>query len=253
MQTSTTTLDQSSIMKFFDLSIDLISIANTEGSFLKINPAFSKILGFSEEELLNTPFINYVHPDDVDKTITEVERLSRGLKTIMFENRYRTRSGSYRWLAWTCMPDAETGLLYAIARDNTVNKQIETELLDTKTMLNDVVNNLNVGVVIANEKGEFVVFNEAAVRIVGIGMMKGGPEYWSDHFGIYYPGGKEKMFNDDLPLTKAMKGETIKDCKLRIINRERPEGVDIITDSKPLYNREGKLNGAVITITEIKL
>lgn len=209
MQTSTTVLDQSSIMKFFDFSIDLIFIANTEGCFLKVNPAFTRILGFSEEELINTPFTDYVHPDDEDRTLIEVERLARGMKTIMFENRYRTRSGSYRWLAWTCMPDPETGLLYAIARDNTVNKQMETELMETKIMLNDVINHLHVGVVIANEKGEFVVFNDEAVKIVGLGMMKGGSDYWSDHFGIYHVGGKEKMKPEDLPLVKALKGETV--------------------------------------------
>jgi PAS domain S-box-containing protein len=99
--------------KFFDVSVDLMCIAGTDGYFKRVNPAFSRVLGWSEEELLRRPFFDFVHPDDVAKTEAEVMKLIEGIPTISFENRYQCRDGSYKLLRWTSSP--EDGRLYAIA------------------------------------------------------------------------------------------------------------------------------------------
>ncbi|MCX6125722.1 MAG: PAS domain-containing protein, partial [Proteobacteria bacterium] len=113
--------------KFLTLSLDLLCIAGPDATFKKVNPAFVRILGYSEEELLSKPFIDFIHPDDVAATLNEVEKLGAGQKTIHFENRYRAKDGSYRVFEWTTSPDPETGYLYAIARDLTEQKQSELE------------------------------------------------------------------------------------------------------------------------------
>jgi len=99
--------------KFFDVSIDLMCIAGTDGYFKRTNPSFRRVLGWSDEELLNRPFVEIVHPDDVAKTEREIEKLSQGIPTISFENRFRCKDGSYVPLRWTSYP--EDGVLYAIA------------------------------------------------------------------------------------------------------------------------------------------
>lgn len=99
--------------KFFDVSIDLMCIAGTDGYFKRTNPAFQRVLGWGEEDLLTRPFLEIVHPDDVAKTEREIEQLSEGIPTISFENRFRCKDGSYRLLRWTSYP--EDGVLYAIA------------------------------------------------------------------------------------------------------------------------------------------
>ncbi len=103
--------------KFFDMSLDLCCIAGTDAYFKMINPAFSEVLGYTFEELLSRPFLDYVHEDDQPRTLREVSRLAEGARTIQFRNRYRCKDGTYKWLSWKCQPDSASGLLYATARD----------------------------------------------------------------------------------------------------------------------------------------
>lgn len=105
--------------QFFDASRDMLCIANTDGYFVRINPAFERVLGWTTEDLLDRPFSEYIHPEDVEATAKEVEKLAQGIPTISFENRYRCADGSYKYLRWTTHPEPETGLLFAIARDVT--------------------------------------------------------------------------------------------------------------------------------------
>lgn len=105
--------------KFFDVSLDMMCIAGTDGFFKRVNPAFTSTLGWNQEQLLGQPFFALVHPDDVEPTEREVRKLSEGLPTVSFRNRFRTVDGEYRELVWASYPDPDTGLLYAIARDIT--------------------------------------------------------------------------------------------------------------------------------------
>ncbi|WP_257454384.1 hybrid sensor histidine kinase/response regulator [Archangium lipolyticum] len=117
---------------FFRLSHDLLAVAGTDGFFKRVNPAFSQTLGWSEEELLSRPFASLLHPEDLSATRSEVENLARGGHTLHFENRYRCRDGSYRWLSWTSASMAEQGLIFAVARDVTQTKRLEAALRESE-------------------------------------------------------------------------------------------------------------------------
>ncbi|GAB1541468.1 hypothetical protein NUACC21_41390 [Scytonema sp. NUACC21] len=113
---------------FFERSLDLLSVISLDGYFKRINPVFTQILGYSEAELLANPFLSFVHPDDYSATLAEMEKLNAGIPTLNFENRYRTKDGCYRWLAWTGSPQLDRGVMYCIARDKTEQKKTQAAL-----------------------------------------------------------------------------------------------------------------------------
>ncbi|MCG6878402.1 MAG: PAS domain S-box protein, partial [Deltaproteobacteria bacterium] len=128
---------ENELAQIFSMSLDMISIADINtATFIKVNPAFTEILGHSNEELLDKPFLDLVHPEDIDATRTVIERkLKSGAKVINFENRYRCKDGSYRWLSWVGHPNIEKGIAYSVARDITEWKQNEEELKKSKDLL----------------------------------------------------------------------------------------------------------------------
>jgi formate hydrogenlyase transcriptional activator len=109
--------------QFFNISLDLLCIASTEGYFLRLNPPWEKVLGYSRQELMAKRFLDFVHPDDLDKTQEAVSALVSQSTVISFENRYRSKDGSIRWLDWTAAPAGD--LIYAVARDVTEHKLAE--------------------------------------------------------------------------------------------------------------------------------
>jgi len=111
--------------QFFSVTLDLLCIANTEGYFLRLNPAWESILGYSREELTAKRFLDFVHPDDLVRTQGAVSALASQRTVICFENRYRCKDGTYRWLEWRAAPAGN--LIYAAARDITERLKEEVE------------------------------------------------------------------------------------------------------------------------------
>jgi PAS domain S-box-containing protein len=114
--------------RFFTLSLDLLCIASSDGYFKRVSNAVTDVLGWSVEEFRSSPFIDFVHPDDVAATLKEVEKqVISGEKVLHFENRYRAKDGSWRVLSWRSIP-YPGGLMYATARDVTEHKRSEEEI-----------------------------------------------------------------------------------------------------------------------------
>jgi two-component system sensor histidine kinase/response regulator len=114
--------------RLFQLSLDMLCIAGLDGYFKLVNPAWEKALGYTAQELTSRPWLDFVHPDDIEATVRAGDKLQSGVDVIRFRNRYRARDGSYKWLSWMATPDLEHGRIYAIARDITESKKAEEEL-----------------------------------------------------------------------------------------------------------------------------
>lgn len=104
---------------FVDLALSLMCIAGTDGYFKHLNPAWETTFGYTREELLSRPYLEFVHPDDRAATAAEASSVAAGGRTLAFENRYRCKDGSYKWLHWSAVVQAEKGLIYAVAADIT--------------------------------------------------------------------------------------------------------------------------------------
>jgi PAS domain S-box-containing protein len=118
--------------RFFMDSLDMLCVADMQGYFKRLNPAWERTLGFTVDELCCRPFLDFVHPDDREITIAEMKRLSQGANTISFENRYRCRDGSHRWLLWNATPLLSQQLIYADGRDITERKFSEERIRKLK-------------------------------------------------------------------------------------------------------------------------
>jgi len=112
--------------RIWRLSRDMMLVAHVDGRIEAVNPAWTLTLGWSEEELVGTNFFDLIHPDDAAGTAQEVAQQAQGLPTLRFENRYRCKGGGYRWLSWMAVP--ESGLIHAVARDVTAEKEAEEAL-----------------------------------------------------------------------------------------------------------------------------
>jgi PAS domain S-box-containing protein len=114
--------------RFFTLSPNFMLIADFDGWFKRLNPAWEKLLGFTNDELMAEPFVNFVHPEDREGTIREVEKLSTGASTVDFENRYRRKDGSYVWILWGAIAVPNEKVIYAAGLDVSERKRIEEEV-----------------------------------------------------------------------------------------------------------------------------
>lgn len=105
--------------RFFDLTLDMFCIATFEGFFVRLNANFTRVLGYSEHELLSQPFLDFVHPDDHARSLEAMNELLAGKPVIRFYNRYRHADGSYRVFEWTAQALPHEGNIFAVARDVT--------------------------------------------------------------------------------------------------------------------------------------
>jgi len=160
---------------FFNLSIDMLCIAGYDGYFKHLNPAWSQTLGFTNEQLMARPYLDFVHPDDRAATVQEAEKIARGSKTVHFRNRYESRDGGYRWLAWTASSSNSANLIYAVARDITHDVEAAdrleaaTRAADARLgLLSALVDSIGVGVILIDPHGRVAHWNNEATRLTGI-------------------------------------------------------------------------------------
>ncbi len=122
------------LSRIFGAAPDIICVAGFDGYFKKVNPAMSQILGYSEEEILNTPILEFTHPEDRLMTQKTMEALALGEQGSRFENRYLTKEGKVIWFSWSIKLFVEEGISYSVAKNITEQKELEL-LLDNATNL----------------------------------------------------------------------------------------------------------------------
>jgi PAS domain S-box-containing protein len=240
------------IEKLFNLSLDMICVAGFDGYFRIVNKSFQDILGYSEKELLETPFIELVHPDDRDTTLAAMQQLEEGISVRHFENRYRCRDGSYRWLAWTSVPDIEEGYVYAVARDITGQKAMQRELAAQRDLFDSVLSNVPASIFWKDRNSVYLGANERFIRDTGLGGSQeiiGKTDYdltWTREQADFYRA-------CDRTVMEA--GEEMLDIE-ESQRRGNGEKVELLTNKVALRDEQGRvigLLGIYMDITRRKL
>ena len=121
--------------RYFNTALDLLCIVDEEGRFVKLNPEWEKVLGFSKEELLNHKFIDFVHPEDIHITLIESEKLQAGEEVLNFTNRYRCKNGAFKFIEWRSA--MINSMVYAAARDVTPRIELEETLTQSNKELQE--------------------------------------------------------------------------------------------------------------------
>jgi putative two-component system response regulator len=123
-----------------ELTLDLVSTSSFAGYFVQLNPAWKHVLGFALDELKRRPFLDFVHPDDLEASRAAFEtQANHGQHLVNFQNRVRCADGSYRWLEWSARPDVDAALIHAVARDVTERKGAEEILARHQALLEEMV------------------------------------------------------------------------------------------------------------------
>lgn len=151
----------------FNYSISLNAIAGFDGYFKRINPVWEKTLGYTLQELQDEPFISFVHPDDRSATIQATALLTNGNNLSTFENRYRCKDGSYRWLLWTSSSDVQNQRIYASAIDITRRKHNEDHIGKVEAENKYIFQNSITLSIIADLDGKFKRVNPTIQQILG--------------------------------------------------------------------------------------
>ena len=125
--------------RFFRLAPEMFAITAPDGTFTRLNPRFEQVLGYAENELLGSPSLDLVHPDDRSATVAELARLTDGGLALAFENRYRRKDGDYAWMLWNARRDPETGLVYSASQDITDRKLGEEALRESERRFTELV------------------------------------------------------------------------------------------------------------------
>ena len=257
----------------FDSLSEGVVATNLEGEFLVANPSAQEMAGMgpvegAPEEWSET--YGTFYPDKttlVPSTELPLYKAMQGETTddvkLVLRNQNQPE-GVFVSVSGRPLSD-ETGSLVGgviAMRDVTqleqITKQLETtvhELQRQNNLMDTVLNSISNGVIVANAEGEFLYFNPVAEEVVGIGATEGDPEEWADVYGTFYPDKVTPFPSTELPLYKAIRGETTDDVEVFIRNQHKPEGVFVTVWGRPLYDQNGSLIGGVVAfhdITELK-
>ena len=200
------------VERIFNFSMDMIGSGNLQGYFTKINSSFGETLGYSEKEILEHPFIKFVHDDDVEKTKKALADAAKGKKEIYIVNRYKCKNGSHKWIEWKVLSIVKENKFIAVGRDITERKRVGEKLQESNAKFEKVVESLPFDVFIIDRNNRYVLQNSICRK------------NWGDLIG---------KRPQDLPVNK----ETL---NLWIKNNRRAFSGEIVTDEVEYHASKGK-------------
>lgn len=250
-------LNLKTFKKFFEISFDGMVVANNE-HFVKVNPAFTKMLGYEEKEMYEKPFLEFNHPDDIERAKEAVARLIQGETIVNFEVRLRCKDGTYKWLDFNANLDPESKLLYGAARDIDERIRLEEEkkktheqLYENEQKLRVVLENIGDGVVVANHEKKVIMANEMANEILGVESNDNLSGNLSERYELFFPDEKTLFPSQNLPIELAFHGKSSDDVDVVLWNQQANVKKRVLLSGRPIVNKDNNVIAAVLTIKDM--
>lgn len=242
---------------FFNMSFDILTVAKKD-HFIKINPAFTNTLGYTQQDMDEIKFMDLTHPDDRATSDTVLAEILKGKTIVSFKNRVRHKDGSYRWLDWNTSIDLKEGIIYSAARDITEKVELELEqqkavdeLYENEEKLRVIVENIGEGVIVANADKKVILANYMANDIFGIEEDDKISTDLTAHFELYFPDEKTIFPAQNLPMERAFNGEVTDDVDVVLWDPASREKRRVLISGRPLIDQDNNIVAAVITIKDI--
>lgn len=242
---------------FFNMAFDILTVAK-DGHFIKINEAFTKTLGYSQEEMDKIKFIDLIHPDDRQMATEVLEKHYKGESIVNFRTRFLCKDGTYKWLDWNSNMDVENGVFYSVGRNVTKLVQLENEqqvaindLYENEEKLRLIVENISEGIIVANADKKIIMANNMANEIFGIEEDDKISPNLSNHFELYFPDEKTIFPSQNLPMERALNGEVTTDIEIILWNPIAQEKKRVLISGRPLVDQNNTVVAAVVTIKDI--
>lgn len=221
---------------FFNQTTDLVCIANLDGFYIKVNAAFIKNLGYSEHELTSRPFVEFVHPDDLTRTLEELEGLKQGSNSFKFGNRYVKKNGESIYLQWIATINQTTRIVFGIARDVTEIYKTQEKLALSEKLLNESQKMAKIGSWNFDLLTQELHWSDEMYNIF---------EIEKDSNSLLYKRFLERLSTDVVYYITFLTNQAIKDKKPYEIEQfiTLPDGTEkwILAIGEPILNEEGKV------------
>ncbi len=242
---------------FFNMAFDILTVAKGD-HFIKINQAFTRTLGYNQEDMDRLKFMDLIHPDDRATANEILAKHLKGEPVVNFRTRFLCKDGSYKWLDWNSNMDLQQGVFYSVGRDVTELVKLEeeeqtviNELYENEEKLRLIVENIGEGVIVANADKKIVLANEMANEIFGIEEDEKISSQLTDHFELYFPDEKTIFPSQNLPMERALNGEITDDIEVVLWNPVAQEKKRVLISGRPLVDQNNKVVAAVVTIKDI--
>ena len=252
--------EREQFFNFFKLSPNIMVIADPNGAFQSVNPSTTKLLGYSEEELISKPFLDFVHPDDKQITLNELKKRIVDLKSsINFENRYLCKNNEYILLSWSAFYNEKEGVSYATARDITSERLIETELIKSKERAEEskerfrlLLLNMETGIVIHAPDTSIVLNNIRASEILGLNDDQLRGKKAIDPAWKFVKPDKTSLPLKEYPVNViANSKKPLKEHVLGVNQSYKTDIVWVTVQGYPVLSNSGEINEIVISFTNI--
>jgi len=233
--------------RYFTSSLDMLCIADTDGRFIRMNPEWEKVLGYSVAELEGRSFLEFVHPEDTKATWDAVAKLDAGEDVTSFENRLRHTDGSYRWIEWRSRPIAS--MIYAAARDVTDRKRARYEAEAREENLRTTLASIGDAVISTDTEGTITRINPVAANLCGWSSDEAHGRALNEVFHIVNADTGDRVEN---PVDEVLEShKTVELANHTVLISRNGTRYQIADTAAPIQNDAGQTSGVVLVFRDV--